>query len=58
MIYTSNVSNLDKDMFKDKLKSNLSREIQYKITFIGYNRDDFILIWMGRIYLYMVQMGK
>lgn len=25
MIYTSNVSNLDKDMFKDKLKSNLSR---------------------------------
>lgn len=48
MIYTSNVSNLDKDMFKDKLKSNLSREIQYKITFIGPNRDDFYFDLNGK----------
>ena len=48
MIYTSNVSNLDKDMFKDKLKSNLLREIQYKITFIGPNRDDFYFDLNGK----------
>lgn len=48
MIYTSNVSNLDKDMFKDKLKSNLSREIQYKMTFIGPNRDDFYFDLNGK----------
>ena len=48
MIYTSNVSNLDNDMFKDKLKSNLSREIQYKITFIGPNRDDFYFDLNGK----------
>ena len=48
MIYTSNVSNLDKDMFKDKLKSNLSREIQYNITFIGPNRDDFYFDLNGK----------
>ena len=48
MIYTSNVSNLDNDMFKDKLKSNLLREIQYKITFIGPNRDDFYFDLNGK----------
>ena len=48
MIYTSNVSNLDNDTFKDKLKSNLSREIQYKITFIGPNRDDFYFDLNGK----------
>ena len=48
MIYTSNVSNLDNDMFKDKLKSNLSREIQYKMTFIGPNRDDFYFDLNGK----------
>ena len=48
MIYTSNVSNLDNDMFKNKLKSNLSREIQYKMTFIGPNRDDFYFDLNGK----------
>lgn len=48
MVYTSNVSNLDNDMFKNKLKSNLSREIQYKMTFIGPNRDDFYFDLNGK----------
>lgn len=48
MVYTSNVSNLDNNLFKDKLKSNLSREIQYKITFIGPNRDDFYFDLNGK----------
>ena len=28
-------------MFIEKLKNNFNREIQYKMTFIGPNRDDF-----------------
>ena len=48
MVYTSNVSNLDNNLFKDKLKSNLSREIQYKMTFIGPNRDDFYFDLNGK----------
>ena len=35
-------------LLKDKLKSNLSREIQYKITFIGPNRDDFYFDLNGK----------
>lgn len=48
MVYTSNVSNLDNNLFKDKLKSNLSREVQYKMTFIGPNRDDFYFDLNGK----------
>ena len=45
---TKTCCNLDNDMFKDKLKSNLLREIQYKITFIGPNRDDFYFDLNGK----------
>ena len=41
VVYNSNISNLDKNMFIEKLKNNFNREIQYKMTFIGPNRDDF-----------------
>lgn len=41
LIYSSNISGLDKNMFIDKLKDSFNREIQYKMTFIGPNRDDF-----------------
>ena len=48
LIYNSNVDNLDKDMFKDKLRSNLNRELQYKMTLIGPNRDDFYFDLSGK----------
>lgn len=41
LIYDSNIDNLDSKMFIDKLKNNLLKDIQYKMTFIGPNRDDF-----------------
>lgn len=34
MIYTSNVSNLDKDMFKDKLKSNLQEKFSIRLLLL------------------------
>lgn len=39
--YVSNFSNLNKEDFIAKLNDNLSRDIQYKMTFLGPNRDDF-----------------
>ena len=41
LVYSSNIDGFDKDLFKDKLRSNLNREIQYKSTFLGPNRDDY-----------------
>ena len=41
LIYDSNIDNLGSKMFIDKLKNNLLKDIQYKMTFIGPNRDDF-----------------
>ena len=38
--YVSNVED-DKEVFKDKLRKNLNKEIMYKMTLIGPNRDDF-----------------
>lgn len=42
--YISNFSNFDKNMFIDKLNENLNRDIQYKMTLIGPNRDDFCFL--------------
>lgn len=41
LIYVSNFSNLNKDEFLTKLNNNLNKEIQYKMTLLGPNRDDF-----------------
>lgn len=38
--YISNIDD-DKDNIKSKLKNNLTKEIMYKMTMIGPNRDDF-----------------
>lgn len=48
VVYNSNISNLDKNMFIEKLKNNFNREIQYKMTFIGPNRDDFYFELNGK----------
>ena len=42
--YVSNFNNLDKDMFIKKLNDNLYRDIQYKMTLIGPNRDDYYFL--------------
>lgn len=42
--YVSNFSNLDKNEFINKLRDNLSRDIQYKMTLLGPNRDDFCFV--------------
>jgi DNA replication and repair protein RecF len=47
-VYRKAIGPKRKKTFKDKLKSNLSREIQYKITFIGPNRDDFYFDLNGK----------
>ena len=38
--YHTNIDE-DKGVFKEKLTSNLSKELMYKMTLIGPNRDDF-----------------
>ena len=38
--YHTNIDE-DKSVFKEKLTSNLSKELMYKMTLIGPNRDDF-----------------
>ena len=38
--YISNMDN-DRELLLDKLKKNLNKEIMYKMTLIGPNRDDF-----------------
>lgn len=38
--YHTNIDE-DKEIFKEKLTSNLSKELMYKMTLIGPNRDDF-----------------
>lgn len=38
--YISNMDN-DREILLDKLKKNLNKEIMYKMTLIGPNRDDF-----------------
>ena len=38
--YMSNMDN-DREVLLDKLKKNLNKEIMYKMTLIGPNRDDF-----------------
>lgn len=38
--YISNMDN-DREVLLDKLKKNLNKEIMYKMTLIGPNRDDF-----------------
>jgi len=45
--YISNIDN-DKALFLDKLKKNLSKEVQYKMTMIGPNRDDFCFYLEGK----------
>lgn len=42
--YISNFSNVTKETFMKKLDDNLSRDIQYKMTLIGPNRDDFYFL--------------
>lgn len=42
--YVSNFGNLDRNSFLAKLKDNFSRDIQYKMTFLGPNRDDFYFL--------------
>ena len=38
--YHTNIDE-DKELFKNKLTSNLSKELLYKMTLVGPNRDDF-----------------
>ena len=40
LIYHTSVDS-DKKLFKDKLESNLNKELVYKMTLIGPNRDDY-----------------
>ncbi len=40
--YHTNIDE-DKSVFKEKLTSNLSKELMYKMTIVGPNRDDFYL---------------
>ena len=42
--YASNFSNFDNKTFLEKLNDNLNRDIQYKMTLIGPNRDDFYFL--------------
>ena len=42
--YASNFSNFDKEIFLKKLNDSLNRDIQYKMTLIGPNRDDFYFL--------------
>ena len=42
--YASNFSNFDNETFLEKLNDNLNRDIQYKMTLIGPNRDDFYFL--------------
>ena len=48
LIYTSNIDGYDGKKFKEKLKGNLLRDIQYKMTLIGPNRDDFYFELNGK----------
>lgn len=48
LIYVSNFSDYDEVSFIKKLDSCLSRDIQYKMTFIGPNRDDFYFDLNGK----------
>ena len=48
LVYSSNIDGFDKDLFKDKLRSNLNREIQYKSTFLRPNRDDYFFELGGK----------
>lgn len=48
LVYSSNIDGFDKDLFKDKLRSNLNKEIQYKSTFLGPNRDDYFFELGGK----------
>ena len=45
--YVSNVDS-DRSVLLSKLKKNLSKEIQYKMTLIGPNRDDFCFYFNGK----------
>lgn len=40
LVYISNMDN-DREVLLDKLSKNLNKEIMYKMTLIGPNRDDF-----------------
>ena len=42
--YASNFGNFDNETFLEKLNDNLNRDIQYKMTLIGPNRDDFYFL--------------
>ena len=43
-----NLSLKDKNILKKKLKDNFDREIQYKTTLFGPNRDDFVFMLNGK----------
>ena len=45
--YISNMDN-DRGVLLDKLKKNLNKEIMYKMTLIGPNRDDFCFYFNGK----------
>ena len=49
--YISNINysdDFDKNILKKKIKDNFDREIQYKTTLLGPNRDDFIFMLNGK----------
>lgn len=48
--YISNINfsaNVDKNILKNKMNDNFEREIRYKTTLIGPNRDDFVFMLNG-----------
>lgn len=49
--YVSNINffeGFDKNVFKKKMNDNFDREIQYKTTLIGPNRDDYVFMLNGK----------
>ena len=49
--YISNINysdDFDKNILKKKIKDNFDREIQYKTTLFGPNRDDFVFMLNGK----------
>lgn len=49
--YVSNINffdGFDKNVLKKKMNDNFDREIQYKTTLIGPNRDDFVFMLNGK----------
>ena len=49
--YISNINysdDFDKNILKKKIKDNFDREIQYKTTLLGPNRDDFVFMLNGK----------